>query len=72
MCSGGDAPSYEAPKIPEVAPTPTPVQSADVDAEKSAGKKKEKKTGVRANSLSQDRSTILGSALEQQGRDKLG
>lgn len=74
MCmGGGDAPSYTPPPAPKVAPAPTQVQSADVEAEKATGKKKERpRASMSANNLSSDRTTILGSMLENTGRDKLG
>lgn len=74
MCmGGGDTPHYEAPPTPKVAPTPTPVQAADVEADKITEKKKKKPvSSAMANALSKDRGTILSSVLEQGGKDKLG
>jgi hypothetical protein len=72
MGGGGDAPHYEAPPVPKVAPTPTPVQAADVEADKDLGTKKKKPRSAMANALSKDRGSILGSMLENSGRDKLG
>ena len=74
MCiGGGSAPHYEVPETPKVAPTPTPVQSADVEADKiTDSKKKKPRSSALVNNLSKDRGTILGSMLESNGRDKLG
>jgi hypothetical protein len=76
MCShhsAPDIPKYEAPKPIKTAPTPTPVQSADVEADKGmAQTERKKKTGTRANTQSTDRGTILGSVYDRAESNKLG
>lgn len=72
MCSGGGgSPTYEVVQAPKQPPTPTPVTSADVEADKGIAEKKKPKSSQGRNFLSKDRTTILGSMLDS-GNDKLG
>lgn len=64
MCSGLFGGSYSAPEPAKVDPAPTPVQAADVQADRGNGDKERKEQSRRrraATSLAQDRDTILGS-----------
>lgn len=69
MCSGGGG-SYSAPKVD---PAPTNVNTeSPIDTESSQSSQRRKR-GRNSNSLSSDRSTILGSlASNNGGRNTLG
>lgn len=75
MCSskvfGGH--SYSAPKVEPVAPAPTTVQAADVNADSGANERKDKRRRGRSSTeLSTDRDTILGGLGTTGTRQTLG
>ena len=67
MCTSHSAPSYTAPKVD---PTPTTVQSSDVDTT-TATQQQRRKRGRSSTQLSSDRDTILG-GLTDGTRNTLG